>query len=1525
MGAWDDFKKEHDKKQQPFAGAQSWEQYKQSYDQKNGAPSVKIEPIALQYAKKRAELESNNQPSPQNAFTLPAAKQPQAGTVLPNAAANNITANKADAAIKSINPIAYIEDAVGGIANTFIVKPAQEYKEMRQQKGYAQNYPEILKKADTGIVDYLSSFDANKKGYAQQSRDQARTELKQGLTPGQTVAVDIGLAAGDMATAAAIATATGMPITAVIGIKSGAEAAQQAIKEGYDSKKAATYGALSGATSAAVESLGGIGASKAIEPLKKTVLSKFPAKLAEYIGKMSATKIGQIAGSALSEGAEEAAEYPLQLILENLVLNKDTPYDVKEQAYSALIGGAVGGIFGGANVLSSGKTDNAMPKTQDVAPPPKAQTVAPAPVENTAMLPTAMPQTAAQPETTINRSMPDLLPTAPQAQGTAPGVTTQAQNTLPIPTKAQQYEFRAQRGFADSVAKAISTPAAQVDAKTLMPVVAEIAYVAKNGNAMTDTKATELFEKVYATAGAPASVSSEYAADMKAIARFEYDKAVDRLTDRLSRSDRYTNARQQNAIALQEKIEQAQTPIDVTAAKQAYINAKPLQREYDKVVASTLLTEKDRTQVDRLLKGEITPDELPRDVNRAELLRVYKAKKAYEDAMAPVKQYNNLRKTALREQAMNLIEQSDKWKDKRIGFLYSRETMERNIRDIVPDKAEADTIIKTYFEPVHKNEAHATRLKNEMRAKIRDLKLNKHESAYVQMKGEMDNLIANSQHSGKAQAELQNLEYTAGEYLKSYGAKIDMAKVERALPVFREAYNTLFELVNSAYISNGYTPIDYRKGYFPHFMEDNTDNPIRKAANKLGFNIDTRELPTDIAGLTHTFRPGKRYFAHDKAREGFETTYDALLGFDKYVETAADIAYHTDDIQRLRSLENAIRYKYSSDGIKQEIDDVANKTDISDEQKQSLINELYNTLSAEHKSAHLPHFAQEVRAYTDMIAGKKSIGDRSSESAFGRGLYNAVKKSQSRIAANMVAINPASWITNFIPLTQGGAQLSTKSMLAAARDTVLSYAKNDEFIDKSSFLTNRRGSEPLSKSGVEIATDIMAKPMFVIDDFTSNILTRGRYYDNVKKGMSEDAAVADADAWAASVIADRSKGALPTVFHERRPFMKLFTMFQVEVNNQLSHLFKDIPREAKERGVAWTALMLTKYFVGAYLFNELYEYFIGRRPSLDPIGILNETIGDATGYKVPNLVEAADSTFKGLPVSFDTQKKTAAAAAAGLGKNIAQEVPFVGGLLDGGRVTISSALPDIGKTVNAALGLAGGDTPTNKALNTIGTELARPAYYLLPPFGGGQIKKAFEGISTVAGGGSYGLDSQGRDVLQFPVHDKGAGTYAQAALFGKYATPTAKDYIDANFRPLSAADTTAYKTALDKGISSEVAFETIKSMSKLPTNEEKIKYLSSYTKLTPQQKNWLHTQVISDKKPVDYSSKDTITLSQMTDSKRDGYQTVSNWMSVSEYAKAVTIVSGLSKKEEIINKLKQYGYNQAAADRLYKAFKGKSD
>lgn len=439
----------------------------------------------------------------------------------------------------------------------------------------------------------------------------------------------------------------------------------------------------------------------------------------------------------------------------------------------------------------------------------------------------------------------------------------------------------------------------------------------------------------------------------------------------------------------------------------------------------------------------------------------------------------------------------------------------------------------------------------------------------------------------------------------------------------------------------------------------------------------------------------------------------------------------------------------------------------------------------------------------------------------GRRMYNIIKGLEGRVAANMVAVNPGSWLTNFIPITQGMSSLNTKALLTGMWDTLKAYKTDDGMVEMSTFLTNRRGSDPLVKTWAQNWSAKASKPMEWIDSFTADTLVRSRYNQNISEGMSVAEALDEADAWAAKVMADRSKGSMPTVFNRHNPITKVFTQFQLEVNNQMSYLFKDVPDELKEKGLKALAVGLMKMFVGAYLYNEVYEYFIGRRPAMDPIGILNEATGDLTGYQIPNLIEMGEGLIHGEAPDFTTEKTGTYEALTTAGTNVVENLPFVGGLIGGGRLPISSALPNPG---NLGKALLSEDWDPKKKRTTIAKELTAPATYLLSPFGGGQIKKAVQGAKAVAQGGSYTVNSKGEDILQYPILSDTAGgkvmDYARAMVFGKSSLPEAQDWVKQGFNSLNAKETATYQDLTEAGEDGRASFDLLQELGDVQKTEQ---------------------------------------------------------------------------------------------------------
>ncbi|MBQ4049999.1 MAG: hypothetical protein IJD13_00065, partial [Oscillospiraceae bacterium] len=487
-----------------------------------------------------------------------------------------------------------------------------------------------------------------------------------------------------------------------------------------------------------------------------------------------------------------------------------------------------------------------------------------------------------------------------------------------------------------------------------------------------------------------------------------------------------------------------------------------------------------------------------------------------------------------------------------------------------------------------------------------------------------------------------------------------------------------------------------------------------------------------------------------------KTKYDALEGFDRYIESISNVIWHTDDIQNLRSLETTLRRKYSDEGLQERVNEVNNDSTIDDSERAERLRELLDP-DAQTK---LGNLAIEIRSYTDSLAGKKAIGDRSMEQDMGRKWYSISKALEGRIAANMVAVNPASWATNVIPILQASAEVDGVHLVKAMGAVLKAKGSDDGFADRSAFLTNRKSTGNLSATTLENIVDKLSKPMESIDSFTAETIVRAFYEQNIREGMDPESAMEKADQRAAGLMADRSKGAMPTIFERKNPLIKPFTMFQTEVNNQLSWMFKDLPERYKKVGSAQATLLITESVLASYLYNNLYEALIGRRPAFDPLGMVFEAVG--------NFTEKDEEGEK---------KKSTAQAVMDTGEMLLEQVPFVGGVLGGGRLPISSALPDAEKLIKGFGGLADGTMAPNAAWGMIGKEMVKPAGYLVSPAAFGQAKKSVEGVKTWLEGGSYTTKSDGSREMQYPV-EQTPWNLARMMVFGKSSVPQANEYYD---------------------------------------------------------------------------------------------------------------------------------------------------
>jgi len=668
---------------------------------------------------------------------------------------------------------------------------------------------------------------------------------------------------------------------------------------------------------------------------------------------------------------------------------------------------------------------------------------------------------------------------------------------------------------------------------------------------------------------------------------------------------------------------------------------------------------------------------------------------AMKDLEAAVKKNTN-------ESSFNL-DNADTWKDKNMLSL-GRETMDRNFEDIM--RTQSSELKRKLLDPVYRAEAERTRFLNKERAEIKSLgiKQGSKESALVQQYGE-----------GKMTLEELKKQTNNPE------------KIVKASGVLRSKYDTYLTKLNTVLTRNGYDPIPKRSDYFHHFEE------LTGIFDQVGVSLKASDLPTDINGLTADFKPGKTFFSAALQRKGDKSAIDAIGGIDKYLEGASNQIYHTDNIQALRSFENALREKYAG-------------TD------------------------HLTNFVSALTEYTNGIAGKKAMIDRAAEAVVGRKIYEGANILKRQVGANMVGANVSSTLTNFIPLTQTLATTNKGSVLQALASTISNVAKDDRFINKSNFLTTRLGSDNLSSNLWKSTQDKAGWLFKSVDSFVSQIVVRSKYLEGLKKGMGEESAIKYADDWARKLMAGRGKGEIPNLFNSKT--LGFLTQFQLEVNNQLSFMGKDIPRNFDRVGAASAMAQL---FLYSYLFNNLYENVAGRRPAFDPIGLAQNTYEDYTN----------EDMKKGQ-------------ATKNLVSNVSNQLPFVS-TFTGGRLPISSAIPNLFAVVS-------GESNLKK-------ELTKPLQFMLPA-GGGQIKKTIEGIGAYNRG--YSKSPSGRVRFVIP---QTTGNRVKTAVFGQWSTPEAQKYLREGQSVLGEKQTEKIINSTDK----VGEFAKIKAKSLQDSKETKIK------------------------------------------------------------------------------------------------------
>lgn len=723
-----------------------------------------------------------------------------------------------------------------------------------------------------------------------------------------------------------------------------------------------------------------------------------------------------------------------------------------------------------------------------------------------------------------------------------------------------------------------------------------------------------------------------------------------------------------------------------------------------------------------------------------------------------------------------------KWKDKKNGLAYSRMTQERIIREIAAEDPEAAAwIVQNIFEPVHINEAARTRWANKYaeRAKAHNMTENENEFVHILItERDLIQRLANVEERGRSEKEIKQLKEALDRVerdkakLKERDSKLDESRCNTIADDFLAMYREIYEKLTGIQLKNGMPVTDFRSTYAPVVK----DKKGRTVLSYLGIELETQELPTSIAGLTEFRKPGKPWFSHDLSRSvGYSTAYDMLGGLDEYLKSAGDVIFHTDDIQNVRMLENVIREATTPEGRAETLQDWIEQGITGEE-----LNEKMQKEQLENSS--LSNYVRNLREYGNLLANKKSSFDRGFENLLGRSLYRTMQNVKARITSNVLGGNISVVLSQAIPLTQAAGVISGKNLLRGINEAGRAYAKDDGFNARSTFITNRIGYKNVAfKDAPQKVAEAVAKPFDMVDEVVASAIVRGRYYDNLANGMSESAALKEADSFAAGLIADRSKGALPTIFGSKNPISTMLTMFQVEANNQMDFMFKDLKVEAEKKAPhavgAFMSLALAKMFIAAFMYDEERKLLGLSANAFDPINWLRD---------------ASEEIRKGID-----DEQSISETVGNIWDDTREQIPFIGGGRYGS--IYENALPKFGNIADAVQAADEMEENAGKYVAQAALEeLSKPVLYLGLPTGGAQLKKTAQGINALVQGESKAIGKKGEEYVQYTVAPT-LGNIAGGVLFGKSGLKENKEWKASGFTSFSDKERDSYSSLKTHG------------------------------------------------------------------------------------------------------------------------------
>ncbi len=840
-----------------------------------------------------------------------------------------------------------------------------------------------------------------------------------------------------------------------------------------------------------------------------------------------------------------------------------------------------------------------------------------------------------------------------------------------------------------------------------------------------------------------------------------------------------------------------ESPIaDMTAvqkAREAQWGLDVTQKQIREAEKRTRASAAEKRMAERIAKGEDSLDSFVygwdgKDNRRRtvveELSALYRLRDTY-DAKAVKslgKRNRDLFIDTLNREVLNRMDQA---KPPKAASLHTNTWERNNLRTWGRELGQK--VNQLLFDPVKQNEAQRIRWLNDQAE----------EMAFLSQLTEREN-----------EAVFQMLD--DGRSADSFGGDVRRDLVQKAADKLRKKYSDYYDAINDVLVAHGYEEIGFIKNYTPHMQEEQ----MRKAMSifeRLGISEQVAELPTELAGRTDMFRPGKKWDPHFLHRTGEKSAMDAVGGFLSYANYMSEVLHHVDDIQKLRTFSDQIRYEYADEGLRADYDTIRESTDMTQEQKDA---ELEKLRDRKDNNSKMGAYVTALDNYTNILAGKQTQLDRAVETAIGRKGLNLIQKPIQTLVKSSIPGNLSSAINQTVQLPWLTAEAGEGNVIQAVYELARGKLKKEGFVRESDFLTGKRGAEALQKlkqkTAGEKILDAASIPFEAVDDAASQVIVRAFYLKNVKAGMDHKAALQQADAQAERLVGSRMKGAKANIFSDKS--LKLLTTFQLEVANQYEHLKHDLPQEIREiertRGKGAAAAEASKRILKGSVYAAVLNGIIKSITGNEPVGF--DIIGTVWNY-----IRA------GLPE--DDEEEQGFDWTAGLEDvrdSVLDDVPYVSTIAtllgwDNGRLPIPEGdfknIKEGTKKIFAAEDDAGKDAGIRQLL----TGVLKTAAAVTPM--GNQVRKTIEGGETAIRGGRYSADGT---QLLYEV-EKSPQNIARGLLFGRSALPETDAYYEKGGKPVLSKDQTGMmEQAAGYGVDQGTYVRFIQEAKKLKSDKD---------------------------------------------------------------------------------------------------------